>query len=227
MSPSLCEFEKDVAREKRFADAMSVFHQDPGFAPGILVDHYDFASFHHGVFVDIGGSLGFISIDIAKKHPSMQLVVQEHPEVVKEGKEQLPSELANRVTFMAHDFFTEQPVKNADVYYFRWIFHNWSDKYAVAILKNLIPTLKKGAEVVVSDLCLPPPGMLHAETERTLRIYDLCMMELQNGKEIDSGDWKQLFLDADKRFVFEGVTQPTGSALAIIEVRWDGDATSK
>lgn len=36
----------------------------------------------------------------------------------------------------------EQPVRHADVYFFRAIFHNWRHKYAVEILRNLMPALK-------------------------------------------------------------------------------------
>lgn len=231
------EFEKTPARAKRFADAMNLFQLAPGFAPGKFVDNYDFASLNRGVFVDIGGSHGSISIEIAKKHPSMKCIVQDLPEVVEAGRKAV---VVDGVTFMAHDFFTKQPVEDADVYYLRWILHNWSDKYAMMILRNLIPALKKGAKVVVSDICLPVPGQLHPEVERSMRyfplvdiariclmsnyrMYDLSMMQLQNGKERDPDDWKQLFAETDERFVFESVKQPPGSLLAIIEARWDGE----
>lgn len=95
--------------------------------------------------------------------------MQDLPQPIQEGRVNLPSELADRVEFMEHDFFTEQPVKGADVYFFRWIFHNWSDKYSIKILKNLVLTLKKGARVVVNEFCLPEPGTVHLEVERTLR----------------------------------------------------------
>lgn len=70
---------------------------------------------------------------------------------------------------MAHDFLTEQPVHGADVYFFRWILHNWSDKYCVKILKNLIPALKPGAKVVINDNVLPQPGVLSQWQEERLR----------------------------------------------------------
>lgn len=80
-----------------------------------------------------------------------------------------PADLASRVKFMEHDFFTEQPVQGADVYLFRWIFHNWSDKYSIKILRNLIPALKPGAKVVINDNVLPQPGVLSRWQEERLR----------------------------------------------------------
>jgi len=79
---------------------------------------------------------------------------------------------------MAHDFLTEQPVKNADVYFFRWIFHNWSDKYSIQILRALIPALKPGARVVINDNVLPEPGVLSLWQETRLRSVLNTIMRL-------------------------------------------------
>lgn len=70
---------------------------------------------------------------------------------------------------MPHDFLEVQPVHGADVYLLRWILHDWSDKYAIQILRNLTPALKKGARVVVNDVCLPAPGQVGPMTERYFR----------------------------------------------------------
>jgi hypothetical protein len=61
-------------------------------------------------------------------------------------------------TFMAHDFFTEQSAKGENLYLLQWILHDSSDKYALKILSALVLALRKGAIVVVSELCLPRPG---------------------------------------------------------------------
>lgn len=44
-----------------------------------------------------------------------------------------------------------------------------------------------------------------------------------NTWERDVDEWVELFRRADRRFQFIGVTQPQGSALALIEGRWMGD----
>ena len=79
-----------------------------------------------------------------------------------------PSGLEDRISFMAHDFFTPQPI-TADVYFFRFIFHDWPDKYGISILQNLVPALKPGARVLINEFCLPEPGMISAYKERVLR----------------------------------------------------------
>jgi hypothetical protein len=70
---------------------------------------------------------------------------------------------------MAHDFFTPQPVKHADVYLYRWIFHNWVDDKCIEILRNAIPALKPGARILINDGCLPRPGSVRWNEERVMR----------------------------------------------------------
>lgn len=69
---------------------------------------------------------------------------------------------------MAHDFLTPQP-KEADVFLFRWIFHDWPDKYVIKILRNLVPVLKPGTRIVVNDGVMPAPGSVPLEIERKTR----------------------------------------------------------
>ena len=150
---------------------MEFLHSDAGFEPEHVVSGYDFESFGHSLFVDVGGSHGHVSIAIAKAHPNIQCIVQDMPATIASGEAQLPPGLKERVSFMAHDFWNEQPVKNGDIYYFRWIFHDWSDAYAVKILRQLVPALKAGSRVLINDICIPPQGMLSPYKERWIR-YD-------------------------------------------------------
>ena len=102
--------------------------------------------------------------------PDLQFIVQDFEAVaLASGASDVPSGLKDRVEFMSHDFMTEQPVKNADVYLFRWILHNWSDLYFIRILRNLIPALKKGAVILVNDFVLPEPGTLGLWQEERIR----------------------------------------------------------
>ena len=106
---------------------------------------------------------------LATEFPSLRFVVQDFDSVLDEGRSKVPAAISDRVTFMAHDFLTEQPVKGADVYFFRWILHNWSDEYSVRILRALIPALEPGAHVVIMDTCLPEPGVLPVWPEKLVR----------------------------------------------------------
>ncbi|TVY93429.1 O-methyltransferase, partial [Lachnellula willkommii] len=173
--------------------------------------------------VDLGGSHGELCAALALAAPSLHFIVQELPRTVQSvDRATLPAELAPRIAFMEHDFFTPQPVVAA-VYTFRQIFHNWADANVVRILRGLIPALRSGARVLVHDLILPEPGRLPLMQERQIRAMDMLMLSTCNARERDEEDWRQVFADADPRFRVLRVFTPTGAALGIVDVVWEGE----
>lgn len=160
---------REGERARRMAGAMRWMHQGSGYGAGHVVEGFAWGeAAEGGMLVDVGGGTGGVAVEIARMLPRVRCVVQDLPDVVA-GAE-VPEDLGEgRVRFMQHDFFEEQPVRGADVYLLRWVLHDWSDKYAVRILRNLVPALKRGARVLAVDLCLPPPGALSPYRERSVR----------------------------------------------------------
>ena len=150
---------------------MSAFESGHGSAISSLLDHYPWGAIGEGTVVDVGGSHGTRGIAIAERFPSLNCIVLDLPEVVADGPAKIRSDLRSRVIFAAHDFFTEphRVAKNADVYLFCRIFHNWSDKYSIKILRCLIPALKRGARILISDICLPEPNVIPSTLEKKTR----------------------------------------------------------
>ncbi|KUJ22193.1 putative O-methyltransferase [Mollisia scopiformis] len=210
---------KDPDRGKRFADVMNFTHAGGKFERAGLIAHYDWACMSEGLVVELGGSQGMMCFDLARYSPKMKCISQDLPDVVA-GVE-VPEDLKGRVEVVAHDFFTEQPVKNADAYLFRWIFHDWSDKYSIRILRKLIPALKHGARIVTGKVCLPEPGSISYSIERRMRATDMVMKACLNGRERDVDQWAQLFTKSDSRFNFKGVIRIPGSRWSVIEVIWE------
>ncbi|KAI1198510.1 putative O-methyltransferase [Nemania serpens] len=210
------ELSKDPERARRFGGAMSFFTTGDGYSLRHLTGGYAWSQIGAGTVVDVGGSEGDAAFAIAHKYPDIRLIVQELPEVVAISKEQP----GLNVKFMAHDFFKEQPIKNADVYLYRWVLHNWPDKHCVQILNSLVPALKPGARVLIMDFVMPPPLVLPNSIDRKLRAMDVTMLEIGNAKERNLSEWNQLLSQADDRFQLKGVTQPPGSNLAILEIEW-------
>ncbi|TRX96512.1 hypothetical protein FHL15_002784 [Xylaria flabelliformis] len=217
------EFSKFPERARRFGNAMRSFTEGTGFELDHIVNNFPWGDIKDGTVVDVGGSQGFASFAIARQFPSVKCVVQDLEPVVLAAEKETPPELAGRVKFMTHDFFKEQPVSGADVYFFRWIFHNWSDKYSIEILRKQIPALKPGAMIVINDNVLPKPGVLSDWQEDRLRSMDLTMTELQNSHEREVDDWAELFKAADARFEFKGAMQPPGANLWLLVAEWKGD----
>ncbi|KAI1282907.1 S-adenosyl-L-methionine-dependent methyltransferase [Xylaria sp. FL0933] len=217
------EFSKFPERARRFGNAMRAFTEGTGFELSHVVDNFPWGDLKEGTVVDVGGSQGFASFAIARQFPLLSCVVQDlEPVISAAEKDIIPADLAGRVEFMTHDFFTEQPVVGADVYFFRWIFHNWSDKYSIEILRKHVPALKPGAKIVINDNILPQPGVLSRWQEDRLRSMDLTMTEIQNSYEREVDDWAKLFRDADPRFAFKGAKQPSGSNLGFVVAEWKG-----
>ncbi|KAL9592948.1 MAG: hypothetical protein Q9219_007705 [cf. Caloplaca sp. 3 TL-2023] len=208
------------SRARRFANAMSMIINEEGYEASHILKAYDWSPAHPLLFVDIGGSQGDVSIALASEVRSIKCIVQDFPAVVAEGRAKLPKYLVENVSFMEHDFFTEQPVKEADIYFFRWIFHDWSDKYCVRLLQALIPALKEGARIIISDWIMPPPGVIGRYNEWLVRAFDIAMFEVFNSKEREADEWASLFKAADDRFQFIGIKRPDGSKLSFIEARW-------
>ncbi|KAF2248979.1 sterigmatocystin 8-O-methyltransferase [Trematosphaeria pertusa] len=220
--PLYQRFAADTKLASRFGASMtSMISDNPAFDPVHLHRSHDWASLGSGLVVDVGGSHGALAISLATAFPNLRFISQDLASSI-DGAPQVPKGVAGRVLLMPHDFFTPQPVQ-ADAYIFRWIFHNWSDKYAAMILKALVPSLKAGARILVQDGCLPDPGVLPSWRETDLRDMDLLMGTYFNAWERDADEWRELFMKADSRFEFIGITRPLGSALALVEARWGGE----
>ncbi|KAL7621325.1 hypothetical protein AAE478_008646 [Parahypoxylon ruwenzoriense] len=225
--PMFVTFGREPERARRMGAAMRSLTGGEGYELSHLSEGLDLSDVdaRGGTLVDVGGSHGFASVHLGERYGGIQFVVQDLTKTV-ESAPQPPCDdarVARRIRFQAHDFFTEQPVRGADVYFLRWIMHNYSTPYAVQILRNLVPALKPGARVVINDHCLRDPGAEDPWDERLMRGMDLIMMTLLNAQERDERDFRQLFKMAGDGFVFKGVTRTKGSRMSIIEAVWKPD----
>lgn len=116
--PMFATFGKDPARAKRMGQAMVSLTGGEGYEVSHFVDNYDFSEINEkeGTFVDIGGSHGFVCVELGKKWDKMKFIVQDLPKTVDSAPKPISDieSIASRVELQAHDFFTEQPVQGAD-----------------------------------------------------------------------------------------------------------------
>ncbi|KAI9663956.1 MAG: hypothetical protein M1821_007447 [Bathelium mastoideum] len=219
------EMNKQPERLQRFKDTMKLFHES---APGLQVKHviaaYDWATVEDCLVVDVGGSHGVAARELTRQFPRITCIVQDLPDVIAAANSAVNvknGEYSSRVRYMSHDFLQEQPIKGADIYFFRMIFHNWSDKYSIKILRSLIPALKPGAKVLACDIITPLVEKSSFVKARHARASDLAMKAILNAKERDLDDWKELFQKADSRFHYRGVKTPHESSMGILEFVWE------
>jgi hypothetical protein len=138
------------------------------------------------LMVDIGGGRGLALLEMKKGCPSLQgqLILQDRPCVLDDiSAEDLPG-----VTRMPHDFFEDQPVQNAQVYYIRRVMHDWQDKDASRIMKAIIPVMAKDSRILISDMAIPEPV---TPRDAGAIWLDLMMMTI-GGKERTGRDWNHL-----------------------------------
>lgn len=99
------------------------------FAAESVPRSYPWASLpKDAVVVDVGGGTGHITMAVLRKYPHLKLVVQDVESAITIGKkvwrQEYPEAVENdRVLFIVHDFFKENPVNGADAYYMRAIIH--------------------------------------------------------------------------------------------------------
>ncbi|OCL03487.1 S-adenosyl-L-methionine-dependent methyltransferase [Glonium stellatum] len=204
-------------RAERFAQTMGAMTATEGYNIRHLVNGFVWEQVEEGSTV-VGGSTGHASVAIAEKAVGLNFIVQDLPEIVAQGESILNTSLKPRISFMAHDFFTPQPVQNADIYLLRFILHDYPDKFAEKILENIVPAMKENARLIVMDGILPEPNTLPKSEERIIRIMDMEMMTTFNAKERELEDWKALFTRVDQRLKLRNVKKPVGSVNSVMEV---------
>lgn len=139
-------------RARRFGAGMRFFTQGSHLDLNYLLEAFPWHEYDSNNFtvVDVGGGHGGVAIELATKTKNMHFIVQDIEGTIEAGRTALPDDLKGRVTFMAHDFFSKQRI-SADVYFCRWIMHNWSDYYCECIIGNLLPALKRGARILLYE----------------------------------------------------------------------------
>ena len=134
-----------------------------------LVDNYPWDSLGEGSVVDLSAPKATSQLILSRSNPSLKFIVQELPSMRPPSVSAfIPAEFEFRVSLTTHDFFDPQPV-SADMYMYLWIFHNWSDAYAIKMLQALIPALKPGAKGLVNDGVLPEAGSVGLTEAKSIR----------------------------------------------------------
>lgn len=173
-------FERKVEKPEtmqRFGLAMSSWSEGDGTRQ--MRDCYDWASLPAGgKVVDVGGALGHISLGIAEKFEGLEFIVEDQPPLAEQARQLIssyPETIAKRVKFLPHDFFQPQPAeaKAADAYIMRYILHDWSDTYAMKVLKNVFQAMGENSTLVIADAVMPPAGVLPKCQEEVLRSFDV------------------------------------------------------
>ncbi|KZV76728.1 S-adenosyl-L-methionine-dependent methyltransferase [Peniophora sp. CONT] len=165
--------------------------------PLAIVDGMDWAGLgEHALVVDVGGGLGAQSLTLSKHCPNLRFIfwMAENPDALESG----------RTVLQAHDFFSPQTVKDADVFLMRMIMHDYLDKDCLTILRHLRAAAMPSTQLVIVDNIMayacpesavheipgaalsPPPAPLlrnFGGANSTSYLMDVEMMALNGGVE--------------------------------------------
>ncbi|KAF2280130.1 O-methyltransferase A [Westerdykella ornata] len=161
--------------------------------------------------VDVGGGVGGFCLQLSHLYPDLKFVVQDRAPVLQQAEtfvwpKENPTALSQgRVTFTPHDFFSDNPVKGAEVYWLRYIIHDWSDEYCVKILSAIRASMGPKSRILICDQVMnttlgtpelpPAPSPLPANWGYYTRYShqrDLAMMSIINGIERTPAEFRSI-----------------------------------
>ncbi|PLN86961.1 S-adenosyl-L-methionine-dependent methyltransferase [Aspergillus taichungensis] len=199
-----------VARPEHANFCLAMFAGGLVFGNAHLYD-YPWKSLGKSQIVDVGGGVGGFCIQLSHLYPDLRFVVQDRAPALQQAETSVwprenPKALNDgRVSFMVHDFFNENPVKGADVYWLRYIMHDWSDDYCVQILSAIRSSMGERSRLLICDQVMnttlgcqeiesapKPLPANYGYFTRYSHQRDIAMMALINGIERTPAEFRDI-----------------------------------
>ncbi|PPR07611.1 hypothetical protein CVT24_004164 [Panaeolus cyanescens] len=143
--------------------------------------------------VDVGGGIGNVTMQLAKKYPTLQLKLQDLPERIVQAKnevwpEKCPEAIAEqRIEFKALDFFAETPIPNCDIYYLK----NIMQAESIKILQGVRKAMGPNSRVLVQEYILQGTNRVSPEEAKSEQAPEPLL------PNYGSGRIRQYYLDID------------------------------
>ncbi|KAH8689425.1 o-methyltransferase-like protein [Talaromyces proteolyticus] len=127
--------------------------------------------------VDLGGGVGHDLAAFAEKYPKLapRLVLEDQEHVLADVDKQ-NFKLNPNIQRVPTDLFKPQSVKGAKTYYLRTVLHDWPDKQAKEILKNVYDAMSDDSVLILNENALPDQNVSGFQAR-----IDLFMMSILSG----------------------------------------------
>jgi hypothetical protein len=152
-------FEDIPSREEQFGQAMMGLESLGGWA---MATDGPFSKF--GRYIDVGGSHGHFLYKVLQLNPNKQGILFDRDLVIVNARklwdEPSGSYFAEKnATLVSGDFFQDGSIPEAqddDLYYMRYILHDWSDEKSLIILRNIRAKMgNKSATLLIGESAVP------------------------------------------------------------------------
>lgn len=168
---------KDPKLGLRFDQAMNTISESEEY---LIAQKFNFS----GVIADVGGGQGKL----------LSKILQNRPQVLEAILIDLPSVVANvegkdpRMKICGGTFFEEIQVQ-ANRFILKRILHDWDDKSAIQILKNIVVAMKKSQN---SKLVIFEGILNYSDKSSVLPAIDLALLTIFGGEERSLNDFEKL-----------------------------------
>ncbi|MCY4370307.1 MAG: methyltransferase [bacterium] len=163
----------------------------------------------HDVVVDVGGGRGGMLAAVLARHPTVQGILFDQPQVVEEVD---PGEVgpAGRCSIVGGDFFRFVPT-GADAYVLKRIIHDWDDEPAARLLGRCAAAAQPDGRVLVVEAVIRP-----GNDPDPHKAQDVGMMLLTRGRERTAEEFRILF-EASGLRLERIIATREGTTLSILE----------
>jgi hypothetical protein len=136
--------------------------------------------------VDVGGGEGAFLAKLLCAYPNLRGIVFDQPHVIAKAVPHINGTAGTRCEMVGGDFFKAVPA-GADVYFLKWILHDWEDENAIAILCSCRRAMAASSRLILVEYLVAPPN-----EGADGKFMDLNMMVITGGLERTREDYARL-----------------------------------
>ncbi|OPC82525.1 hypothetical protein B4N89_17695 [Embleya scabrispora] len=142
--------------------------------------------------VDLGGGDGTLLAHVLRAHPEVEGVVFDVPTGLAATADTLAAAgVAARARVVSGDFFAAVP-SGCDAYLLKQILHDWDDKEAGAILRNIRAVIPPAGRLFLLERALPETVTPGSRSEAAALLLDLHMLVATGGRERTEEEFRRL-----------------------------------
>ena len=166
--------------------------------------------------LDIGGSHGYFSVALCRRHPGLRSVVLDLPEAVEHAAPILAREgMGDRVTLRAGDALTEELGVDAYDVVIMWsLVHHFDDATNRALVARIARSLRPGGVLVIGESIRPTSPAKAAQFNSFLDLYFAMTSEAGTWTFEEMADWQRAAGLVPRRPIKMLVAQGTGMQAA-------------